>query len=610
MTRITAALLALLAIPALLAADAQPFDTPLGKADASYTVTAEGKNIPVKAFWKNRIRMARLAISGKTRIAIAVDGNKPIAGYEVRPKWAKVTSEIDGNQLVLTVAEPCNLRVKINKNGALALFTYPMPKKPTGKNVVDASKLEGIDTTGKTDMVGVFQQAVDTLHKDGGGTLYVPNGTYGGSKNSTLRLKSNVNMHLAPEAIIKSIRFLAEDANNIRLTGEGILDFTGSPGTNQAGCLRTNNVDKLHIEGLISTNFDYNWNTRFDFSTNVTVRNYKVFGGKDGIDPVNCRKVHISDVYIVTVDDCIATKSFQSHWKETSDITAEYCLLQCLKYGGVKIGTETNGQAFKDITYRNIEIVSCMRAAIIQLRDGAEIHNVTIENLTCGLGWARAIDFVIQKRRGLGSIHDVTVRNVNILNVGTRQAPRMEGFDEKHKIHDVTFEGLHLDGQPIRDAKASGFTMKHTEDIVFKAGKNDRRCIKGLADKVTSRSDEWKSSSDGGLKAILDGDPSTTGGVRNRDRAAFELDLGKEQDLLGIRINGRGRGNALGVSLFAEIEGQWKRLVDHCLVDGDGGTEALFEKVTARKLRVELHGMPGNNNVSLGEFMLFEPAGK
>ena len=610
MKRIAPALLALLTITAIACAEIKVFDTPLGKADASYTVTAEGKNVPVKAFWKNRIRMARLAISGKTNIVIAVDGNKPIAGYEVRPKWAKVTSQIDGNQLVLTLAEPCNLRVKINKNRALALFTYAMPKEPTGRNVLDASKLDGIDATGKTDMVKVFQQAVDKLHEDGGGTIYVPNGVYGGSKDSTLNLKSNVNMHLAPEAIIKSIRFLAEDANNIKLTGEGILDFTGSPGGNQAGCLRTNNVDKLHIEGLISTNFDYNWNTRFDFSTNVTVRNYKVFGGKDGINPVNCRKVHIRDVYIVTKDDCIATKSFRSHWKETSDITAEYCLLNCLKYGGVKIGTETNGQTFKNITYRNIEIISAMRAAIIQLRDGAEVHKITIENLTCDLGWGRAIDFVIQKRRGLGTIHDVTVRNVNILNLGTRHAPRIEGFDEKHKIYDVTFEGLHLGGRPIRNAKDSGFEMKHTEDITFKAGKNDRRCIKGLAEKVTSKSDEWKSSSDGGLKAILDGDPSTQGGVRGRNRAAFELDLGKEQDLLGIRVNGRGGGNALGVSLFAEIDGGWKRLVDHCLVDGEGGTEALFEKVTVRKLRVELHGMPSNNNVSLGEFMLLEPAGE
>jgi hypothetical protein len=152
--------------------------------------------------------------------------------------------------------------------------------------------------------------------------------------------------------------------------------------------------------------------------------------------------------------------------------------------------------------------------------------------------------------------------------------------------------------------------MKHTENIVFKAGKNDRRAIKGLADKIASKSDEWKSATDGGLKAILDGDPSTHGGLRYRDRAAFELDLGKERALVGIRVNGRGRGNALGISLLAEIDGEWKRLVDHCLVDGEGGTEALFEKVTARKLRVELHGMPRNNHISLGEFMLFEPAGK
>ncbi|MFP4216951.1 MAG: glycosyl hydrolase family 28 protein [Phycisphaerae bacterium] len=465
----------LLLVPAVLASadggSVTPYKTEVGKPCDVYKVTADGKDVEVKNFWKNR-RMARLGFDGEVTVSISAKG-KPVKAYSIRPWWVEHKAEVEGETLKITLKKPADLRVVVNDNPALALFTYPTYKKPSGKDVHSLADEKGADATGKTDQTAVLQAAIDRIHKDGGGTLYVPPGVYGGSKQGELFFKSNVALNLHPEATIRQIRFLLNDVENVKLVGHGVLDFTGSPRGNQAGCLRGNDANNVRIEHLTSLNFDYNWNTRFDRSRNVLIQHYRVFGGKDGINPVDSQKITIRHVYIVTMDDCIASKSFsQGRRKKTeavSDILAEYGMLQCIKYGALKIGTETNANHFRNITYRNMDIVSAMRVAIIQLRDGAEVSNITFENITCDYAFGRAIDFVIQKRKGLGTIHDVLVKNVNLKKITRKEGktPRVAGFDDAHKSSNVTFENLVVEGKQITKPEQADFELKHAENIRF-----------------------------------------------------------------------------------------------------------------------------------------------
>jgi polygalacturonase len=403
--------------------------------------------------------------------------DQPVKAYEIRPFWANYDAEVDGNQLKITLDKPCDLRVVVNDNPALALFTYPAYEKPAGKDVYSFADEKGVDATGKTDMTALMQAAIDRIGKEGGGTLYFPPGVYGGSKEAELFLKSNVTLNLHPEATIRQIRFLLNDVENVKLTGHGVLDFTGSKGGNQAGCLRGNDAKNVLIEHLTSLNFDYNWNTRFDRSRDVLIQKYRVFGGKDGINPVDSQKITIRHVYIVTQDDCIATKSFRQgrrpKTEAVSDILAEYGMLQCLKYGAVKIGTETNANHFRNITYRNMDIVAAERPMIIQLRDGAEVSNITFENIRCDYAFGRAIDFVIQKRKGLGTIHDVLVKDVNLKKITRREGrtPRISGYDDEHTISNIRFENLVVGGTVVTNPEQADFEMKHTENIRFIAPK-------------------------------------------------------------------------------------------------------------------------------------------
>ncbi len=597
------ALAGVLLTAGLCPGEVTPYATDLGKPDATYTVTAGGKDVPVVRFWKGR-RMARFGFSGEVTVKIST--GKPVAAVEVRPRWAKVRREVEGDTLLLTLSAPQHLRVRVNDRGPLGLIAYPPHRKPAGEKVHDLSGEDGADASGKTDMSDVLQKAVDRISADGGGTLYVPPGVYRGAKDATLKLKSDVTLHLAPEAVIRQVRFLLNDVQNVRLVGQGLLDFTGAPGTNQAGCLRGNNAKKVHIEGLISTNFDYNWNTRFDKSEDVTIRDYRVFGGKDGINPVDSRRVHIRDVYIVTSDDCIATKSFSGGYDEVSDITAERCLLQCLKYGGVKIGTETNAKRFRNITYRDIEIVSAMRAAIIQLRDGADISKVTIENLTADLAWARGIDFIIQQRKGLGHIHDITVRNVNLRRVGWKNPPRLVGFNDEHKVREVTFENLRIEGELI-DSKAeaakAGFNFEHTADLKFIVPKTHIRSIRALSGALAGASKEWDSA-----KRLVDGDAETCADAK-AERVWAELAFDEERTLAGLRVLGGNKYGAIGVGLQVPDGDGWKTVTDYRRCEGQGWSEFAFEPTTAKRFRVTFRKTPDVSTCRVREIVPLERVG-
>ncbi|MGG1238263.1 glycoside hydrolase family 28 protein [Bacillus sonorensis] len=103
----------------------------------------------------------------------------------------------------------------------------------------------GADSGGKTDSTAAFQQAIDEAYQKGGGRVTVPKGVF---LTGALRLKSNVELHVTKDAVIRfsqnpadylpavltrfegvelynySPLIYAYEAENIAITGGGMLD--------------------------------------------------------------------------------------------------------------------------------------------------------------------------------------------------------------------------------------------------------------------------------------------------------------------------------------------------------------------------------------------------
>ena len=114
------------------------------------------------------------------------------------------------------------------------------------KDTFDISQ-HGAKADGVTLNTSAIQQAIDACHKNGGGTVLIPKGFW---LTGPIQLKSNVNMHVAQGAVVQfsddpddyplirtnwegleAIRshspIYVVDAENIGITGKGILDGSG-----------------------------------------------------------------------------------------------------------------------------------------------------------------------------------------------------------------------------------------------------------------------------------------------------------------------------------------------------------------------------------------------
>ncbi len=438
-----------------------------------FRVTVGDVEVPTVDIGGRFGHMARFAMSGPQTVTIRVADSKPKA-VTLRPRRAGIKPKLGDGVLTFVMDKPENLYIKLDDHPDLHVLAYPPIEAPRGDKVFDAVKDYNIDPTGETEALGPIQKALADIAEKGGGTLVFPEGTYNCGietpiKQRVLSPKSNTTMFLMPGALIQKMRILIGKGENIGFAGHGVLDFTKGPGYRQSGSLRADGIEGLNIQDLVSINRSYNWNTRFDQSNNVTIKNYKIFGGKDGINPVSSSNVTIRDVYICAVDDTIATKA-HSGGGSYENVHVENATLLCYRYGGIKIGTETRAEYIRNITFRNIEIIRAARPAIIQVRDGARVSNVVMENVIVDHAGEAAIDFVIGDSRKLrGHIDGVTVRNFVVHSRSEGERIRLAGYDDEFMIRNVTFEGLVIEGKPILKLEdIPRVEEQHTKDITFR----------------------------------------------------------------------------------------------------------------------------------------------
>jgi polygalacturonase len=256
---------------------------------------------------------------------------------------------------------------------------------------------------GTTDCTDAFRQAIEACHQAGGGKVVVPAGVF---LTGAIHLKSNVNLNLAKDAIIRfstdpkqflpvvftrnecievmnySPFIYALGAENIGITGEGTIDGQGSRAVwhswksstdskllaemgeqgvpvaervfGEGHHLRPNFIEPVRcrnvlIEGVRIIDSPM-WVLHPLYSTNVTVRGVTVDTkgpNTDGCDPDSCTDVLIKDCSFSDGDDCIAIKSGRDADGRRVNIPCQNLVIQNCTFkdghGGLAMGSETSG---------------------------------------------------------------------------------------------------------------------------------------------------------------------------------------------------------------------------------------------------------------------------
>ena len=281
---------------------------------------------------------------------------------------------------------------------------------------------------GGTRNTAAIQRAIDACTAAGGGRVNVPPGRF---LSGTIRLKSNVELHLESGAVLISSLdkadvpdlmadfdddnrdtgweggcfLLARHAENVTISGFGRIDGRGrevfyeddADGGSHESPLKVRgfrprmsfleDVKNLTVKDVTFSDAAF-WTLHMAGCRDVLIEGVRIENNErgpnnDGIDPDCCQNVIIRGCIIRCADDAIVVKATAPMTKKYGDcchILIADCILRSHS-SALKIGTETWGD-IHHVTMSDCILDGCTRGVGIWSRDGGRVHDITVHHVT------------------------------------------------------------------------------------------------------------------------------------------------------------------------------------------------------------------------------------
>lgn len=263
-----------------------------------------------------------------------------------------------------------------------------------------------------------IQNAIDKCAEKGGGTVYLPPGTW---LTGTVYLESNVTIHLdngctllgspnktdyAPPRNLKGpdkqtftcwAIIAGKDLENIAIRGRGVIDGQGANFRYKDGP-RPKNIYLEDCRDVLIEDVRLRaagcWMQHYRNCDRLTIRGIAVFNhvayNNDGLNIDSCRDVTITGCNIDSDDDAVVLKSLSTDPCE--NIVISDCIVSS-HCNAIKMGTESGG-GFQNITVTNCTICSPryskvtygkqrgLAALALEIVDGGTLDRIAISNIT------------------------------------------------------------------------------------------------------------------------------------------------------------------------------------------------------------------------------------
>ena len=396
-----------------------------------------------------------------------------------------------------------------------------------GQFIIDPMQC-GAKGDGKTDDAVAIQRAIDQCSAKGGGIVLLSAGhTY---MSGPLRLKSNIQLHLEPTAVLLAnpdegiyhlsafganegegmMWLYADDAENISITGKGTIHGNGiafmgaeladsyelKPVTTfdpRPHVLTLNGVRNLTVRDVTIRDGAY-WTLHLVGCDGAVIdginllNNLKIRNG-DGIDVDHSRNVRISNCHITSGDDCICLKNRRetARYGSCHDIVVTNCVMTS-RSCAIKIGSE-NMDSIYNVLFDNCIITASNRGLGIQNRDEGTVTDVVFSNimLDCRLWsdvwWGKAEPiYVTSYPRANGNHKDANwrfpkgqiegkcgeVARIYFNNIfATSENGCFIGGDTPDKVRDIYFNQVNLRLQKMTDYPGGVYDKRPCRDEGF-----------------------------------------------------------------------------------------------------------------------------------------------
>lgn len=457
----------------------------------SFTVKINGNDVSVIPYFNFHY----VAISSSSmEFMVELTSEDEISSIHVSPKRLNINTVVNNKTAMFILSARGYYVVNINESKKLFIFIdEPEVEDSNSINILSF----GVDNTGNSNVTDQVQTIINAV-AGSGQTLVFPEGLY---MVNLLQIPSNVRIHLKKGALLKvpdnkNVRvgtlspclILIKDAENIKITGRGILDgngtahvaYFGRPAGNNRVLLIVNSQN-IDIAGIIMQDAA-GWNTHIVSSQFVNFENVKVLSNvslqtTDGINPDCSQDITIKNGFGYNGDDNIAVKS-SSIVKDNPIENSENILIKgnvfLTKKSSLKVGTETLSENIRNIVFEENDVIEADRAMSLYSHDGAVFENIIfLKNHveTCFPGIRQCwIDFEIKPREAgvskLGDMRNILIKECVFYNYWSNGC-RIRGYNINHRIQ-VTFENNRMNGNLLNSMEDMNITNNNGfEDITF-----------------------------------------------------------------------------------------------------------------------------------------------
>jgi Glycosyl hydrolases family 28 len=311
-----------------------------------------------------------------------------------------------------------------------------------------------------------IQAAIERAAKQGGGVVSIPAGRF---LSGTLFLKTNIELHLSPGAVLLGSTnladydsthrhlMLAENADNVALTGTGKVDGQGYffydtipvawtakprplPWILIKNCTRVRVRDvQLHDSPAHVLVLEKCADVVVD---GISIRCDPRSPNTDGLDITDSRNVMISNCFMQAGDDLICLKS-HNRWVE--NVTVTNCVLVS-DDAAIKFGTGST-VGVRNSTFSNISIYGTRYGLALFMIDGGTHEHCLFENITIRNQSRWQNDYPIfidihqrDSTKKLGRIKDIQFRGISIQTGGNILVAGQPG----HPLEDLVFEDINM----------------------------------------------------------------------------------------------------------------------------------------------------------------------
>ena len=332
-------------------------------------------------------------------------------------------------------------------------------------------------------------------------------------------LESNQTLYLAPGAVLRatvsenepferieghadgSLRHLhhfvsAWDAENVKIMGRGVIDTTALAAIHvRKNPISMNRCTNVQIEGITLIGATC-WTLSLYRSQDCRVENIKqisAFYNSDGINVISSRDVVIRNCFLRNRDDGIAIKAMDTGNRdcflvepdgelpggEVENVLVENCVLWSDWGYGFGTTYETR-KPISNVTIRNCDVIHsthpCYQGVIgILVSDKSHVSNMLFEDIRIERTFKPIVDLRIRVTwwtvdKNLGTIHDITFRNIQLLELPSSKAldtfGEAEGYRKRYQeLLDSPAELIGLRGESdkshIRNVTFENITLGH-----------------------------------------------------------------------------------------------------------------------------------------------------